>query len=77
MYRKKVHEAVIRSNDTKSGASVHLVTREYDQGAVIGASSVSRYEKDTAETLGARVLKYEHVLYSQVLRDIKQGLIEL
>jgi folate-dependent phosphoribosylglycinamide formyltransferase PurN len=38
---------------------------------------VSRYELDTVETLSQRVLKFEHVLYSQVLRDIKRGLIDL
>ena len=77
MYGKNVHKMVIKSPDKKFGASVHIVTEKYDQGKVIGSCSVLRYENDTAETLGERILQFEHVLYSQVLRDIKKGIIKL
>src|SRR5439155_22574637 len=30
MYGRRVHEAVLRAGETRSGATVHLVTEEYD-----------------------------------------------
>ena len=77
MYGMFVHQAVIRSQDKESGATVHLVNEVYDKGKILGQVKCPRYPKDTAETLAARVLKFEHVIYPQVLRDIKVGLIEL
>jgi len=77
MIGKNVHQRVINSPDKKTGSSVHIVTEELDQGKIIAQCSVNRYENDTAEILEKRVKKFEHVLYSQVLRDIKEGLIKL
>ncbi len=77
MYGKNVHEAVIKSKDKESGATVHIVNDEYDSGRVLAQCKVPLYPSDTPETLSARVLRFEHVLYPQVLRDIKEGLIDL
>jgi len=77
MYGNHVHEAVIKSDDKESGATIHIVTPEYDKGPILGQCKVPRYENDTPDTLAKRVLSFEHVLYSQVLRDIKSGLIDL
>ncbi len=77
MYSLKVHEAVIKSEDTESGATVHLVTAEYDEGRILAQYKVPRYVRDTAETLAERVLGVEHVLYPQTLREIQRGIILL
>jgi len=77
MYGRAVHEAVIKSSDTETGATVHIVDSNYDAGRILAQYKVPRYEKDTAETLEKRVLKIECVLYPQVLRDIQLGLIDL
>jgi len=77
MYGHHVHEAVIASDDIESGATVHLVDNEYDHGKILAQIKVPRYLGDTAISLGERVLRFEHVLYSQVLRDINKGLIDL
>ncbi len=77
MYGLRVHEAVINSNDKESGATVHIVTEEYDAGRIIAQYKVPRYERDTPETLAERVLRVEHVLYPQVLMDIQKGIIIL
>ena len=77
MWGRAVHEAVINSKDTESGATVHLVNSDYDSGRILAQYKVPRYEKDTPETLEERVLKIECVLYPQVLRDIQTGLIDL
>ncbi|MFH1589492.1 MAG: phosphoribosylglycinamide formyltransferase [archaeon] len=77
MYGSVIHKAVIDSDDKESGATIHIVTQEYDQGPIIAQCKVPRYKNDTVETLAARVLKFEHVFYSQTLRDIQQDLINL
>lgn len=62
-----VHEAVLAAGDTKSGASVHLVTPELDDGPVLGQLRVAVLPGDTPDTLAARVLIAEHQLYPRVL----------
>lgn len=77
MHGSAVHKAVIDSNDKESGVTIHIVTSEYDRGPIIAQCKVPRYNDDNTKTLAARVLKFEHVLYSQALRDLQQGLINL
>ena len=77
MYGLRVHQAVINSPDMESGATVHLVTAEYDEGRILAQYKVPRHARDTAETLAERVLRVEHVLYPQTLRDIQRGIILL
>ena len=77
MYGIKVHEAVILSKDTESGATVHVIDEEYDKGRILAQYKVPRYINDTSDTLAERVSQIEKILYPQVLRDIKKGIIEL
>ncbi len=49
------------------GATVHEVTQALDSGAILGQAAVPVLAGDTAETLAARVLEREHVLYPRVL----------
>ncbi|MCX6749108.1 MAG: phosphoribosylglycinamide formyltransferase [Candidatus Pacearchaeota archaeon] len=77
MYGMRVHKEVINSEDLESGATIHIVTTEYDAGRILAQYKVPRYGRDTAETLAERVLRIEHVLYPQTLRDIQRGIINL
>ncbi|MCX5767130.1 MAG: phosphoribosylglycinamide formyltransferase [Gemmatimonadetes bacterium] len=67
MYGHHVHEAVLAAGDTESGATVHLVTDEYDRGAILAQAHVPVLPGDTAQSLGARVLAAEHELYPRTL----------
>ena len=67
MYGKRVHEAVLKAGRKESGASVHFVTNDYDQGAVIAQRPVPVQPGDTPETLAARVLAVEHQLLPEVV----------
>lgn len=62
MYGKRVHEAVLAAGDRRSGATVHLVTEEYDRGPVLGRLEVPVLPGDTPDSLAARVLAAEHRL---------------
>lgn len=72
-----VHKAVIESNDPVSGATVHIVNEEYDSGTILAQNTVPRFADDTPEVLAKRVLTVEHRLYTDVLKEIQQGIIKL
>ena len=68
MYGRRVHEAVLASGDQESGATVHLVDEEYDQGAVLAQARVPVRPGDTPATLAERVLGVEHRLLPAAVR---------
>ena len=56
-----------------SGATVHLVTGELDNGPIVAQSSVPVLDDDTRDTLAARILIEEHKLYPDAIRTILDG----
>jgi phosphoribosylglycinamide formyltransferase-1 len=56
-----------------SGATVHLVTPELDAGPIVKQASVPVRDDDTVETLAARILEVEHVIYPEAVRLIAAG----
>lgn len=75
MYGKNVHKAVLEAGETKSGATIHLVDEVYDNGRILAQREVPVYPDDTVETLAARVLEQEHILYPETLEKIAKGII--
>lgn len=73
MYGMHVHEAVIAAGERESGCTVHFVTEEYDEGAVILQASCPVELDDTPETLAAKVLKLEHDTYFKALMKVTNG----
>jgi formyltetrahydrofolate-dependent phosphoribosylglycinamide formyltransferase len=67
MYGRRVHEAVLASGARESGASVHLVDEQYDQGPVLAQARVPVLADDTPERLAQRVLAVEHQLLPAVV----------
>jgi phosphoribosylglycinamide formyltransferase-1 len=70
MYGARVHEAVIESGAKETGVSVHLVDDDYDRGPVIAQWRVPVEESDTADSLAARVLSVEHIVYPRVVEMV-------
>jgi phosphoribosylglycinamide formyltransferase-1 len=77
MYGHFVHEAVLQAKDVISGPTVHLVNAEYDKGPVLAQIQVPVLPGDDAESLSARVLKQEHIIYPDTIRRIESGEISL
>ena len=77
MFGARVHAAVLASGDRVSGVTVHLVDDEYDCGPVISQVEVPVMPGDTPETLAARVLAQEHILYPKTLQRIASGEVDL
>jgi len=67
-----VHERVLASGARTSGCTVHYVTAELDSGPQILQAEVPVMPHDTPESLAARVLEAEHVLYPLALRKIAE-----
>lgn len=67
MYGARVHQAVLDAGDKESGATVHLVTEEYDQGPILAQARLDVSPGETAESLAERVLELEHRLLPQAV----------
>ena len=68
------HARALASNDTIAGCSVHLVTAELDGGPVLAQTKVSIEKNETVDSLKAKVLIHEHVLYPKVLLNFSNHL---
>ncbi|OLD85243.1 MAG: phosphoribosylglycinamide formyltransferase [Gemmatimonadetes bacterium 13_1_20CM_4_66_11] len=70
MYGQHVHEAVLASGATESGATVHIVDEVFDRGKIIAQEKVRIEPGDTPDTLAARVLEAEHRLLTRVVLEL-------
>ncbi len=73
MYGRRVHEAVLAYGCKVSGATVHLVSADYDTGPPVLQRCVPVYEDDTPETLAGRVLQVEHALLPEAVALFARG----
>lgn len=64
------HLRALEAGHTKAGVTVHLVTAELDHGPILGQAVVPVLPGDTEDVLAARVLKEEHRLYPETVRQL-------
>lgn len=57
------HQRALDAGDSEAGVTVHFVSAELDGGPVIIQARVPILPNDDADTLGARVLEKEHIIY--------------
>jgi phosphoribosylglycinamide formyltransferase-1 len=69
-YGDRVHAAVLADRRSRSGATVHLVTADYDAGEVVRAVEVAVLAGDDVATLGERVRAAERGLVVAVLAEL-------
>ncbi|MFS2004392.1 phosphoribosylglycinamide formyltransferase [Duganella sp. CT11-25] len=62
------HAQALAAGVTEHGATVHFVTAELDHGPMVLQAAVPVLPDDTVETLSARVLEQEHVIYPRAVR---------
>ncbi|WP_145104534.1 phosphoribosylglycinamide formyltransferase [Cereibacter sediminicola] len=67
------HRRALEAGDTEAGCTVHEVTAALDDGPILGQARVPVLAGDTPDSLAARVLAREHVLYPAVLRRFASG----
>lgn len=76
-YGRHVHKAVLDYGAKLSGATVHFVDEGTDTGPIIMQKSVPVLDKDTPETLAARVLKVEHKILVEAVALLCDGRLSL
>ena len=77
MFGINVHRAVLDAGEKESGATIHLVDGEYDEGAILAQQTVSIVPDESSESLAAKVLEVEHVLFAETIQKIIDGSIIL
>jgi len=65
-----VHQRVLDAGKPMTGCTVHFVRVEMDTGPIITQANVPVHDGDDADTLAARVLEQEHLIYPQAVRLI-------
>jgi phosphoribosylglycinamide formyltransferase 1 len=62
------HRQALAAGVKVHGATVHFVTADLDHGPVVAQAAVPVVAGDTEDTLSARVLVQEHVIYPRAVR---------
>lgn len=71
------HERALADGVKIHGCTVHFVVPEMDEGPIVAQAAVPVLDTDTPETLGARVLAQEHVIYPLALRLVASGAVRI
>lgn len=69
------HRRAIEAGCKLAGTTVHFVTAQLDHGPIIAQAVVPVLPSDTEDTLAARVLEKEHVIYPRAVRWLVEGLL--
>ena len=64
------HQRAIDEGCQFAGATVHRVTAELDHGEILAQAVVPVMPDDSANTLAARVLTQEHLIYPKVVAEL-------
>ncbi len=71
------HERAIATGVKLHGCTVHLVTEVMDEGPILAQAAVPVLPGDTPDSLAARVLVQEHLIYPAALAAFASGLAGL
>lgn len=63
-----VHKKVLDWGCKLAGCTVHFVTEGVDEGPIILQAAVPILDQDTPETLSARILAQEHIIYPRAVQ---------
>lgn len=71
------HQQALDAGVKLHGATVHFVTPELDHGPIVAQAAVPVLPNDTQQTLAARVLEQEHIIYPKAIRWFIEGRLSL
>jgi phosphoribosylglycinamide formyltransferase-1 len=69
----QTHQRALAAGAKTHGCTVHFVTGELDHGPIVIQAEVPVRSGDTAESLAARVLEKEHIIYPRAIRWFLDG----
>lgn len=71
------HARVLEAGAAITGCTVHFVRASMDDGPIVAQAAVAVNPGDTEESLAARVLEAEHLLYPHALRLVASGQVRV
>jgi len=71
------HRRALEAGVKLHGCTVHFVTEQLDHGPIIIQAAVPVLSNDSAETLAARVIRQEHIVYPRAVRWFLEGRLAL
>lgn len=77
MYGAHVHRAVLAAGEPVSGASVHIVDPNYDEGPVVARKQVPVEDGETLDGLSEKVMQAERELLVDVIATLEAGSLDL
>lgn len=67
------HQQALKAGVKVHGATVHFVTADLDHGPIVVQAAVPVLPDDTEQSLAARVLNEEHIIYPRAVRHFIEG----
>ncbi|MBE9552193.1 MAG: phosphoribosylglycinamide formyltransferase [Proteobacteria bacterium] len=71
------HGRALEAGVKLAGCSVHFVRAEVDTGPIIAQAAVPVLPGDTPDSLAARILEQEHLIYPMALRLLAEGRVRV
>lgn len=73
MYGMHVHRAIKEAKEPETGITIHLVTENYDEGEYFAQHKVLLEGSETAEEIGLKVQKLEHLYFPKEIEKWVNG----
>ena len=73
-YGEHVHEAVVAAKESQSGITVHYVNEIYDSGEIILQARVSLDEKETPDSLAAKIHQLEQAYFPVAIEQVLKAI---
>ena len=70
MFGINVHAAVLKSDEKKSGITIHYVNNQYDKGVVIFQAECIILPQDTPESLADKIHDLEIKHFPKVIKSL-------
>jgi phosphoribosylglycinamide formyltransferase-1 len=71
------HRQALAAGVKVHGATVHFVTADLDHGPIVAQAAVPVLPEDSEETLAARVLEQEHLIFPRAIRLFIEGKLSI
>jgi len=67
MYGMNVHEAVLKSDETETGISIHFVNEHFDDGTLIAQFRCTINSEDDAESIRKKIHELERTHFAEIV----------
>ena len=73
-YGEHVHEAVVAAKEAQSGITIHYVNELYDSGEIILQARVALDEKETPDSLAAKIHQLEQAYFPVAIEQVLKAI---